>query len=375
MGKLHELAGQGQAIWLDHIQRSFISSGELEDLVRQGLRGITSNPSIFEKAIAGTSEYDSELRELAGQGRSVQEIYEALAIRDIQEAADILRPVYDQSLGVDGYVSLEVRPDLAHDTQATIVEARRLFGALGRPNVMIKVPATREGVPAVTSLIGEGINVNVTLIFSLKQYEGVAEAYLAGLERRVAAGEDVHGVSSVASFFISRVDTAVDRELEGSEQGRGLLGKTAIANAKMAYRRFNRIFSGERWQTLAGLGARVQRPLWASTGTKNPDYSDTLYVDTLIGPDTVNTVPPATLDAFLDHGEVAPTLEEGLEEARAGLKNLAELGIDLGAITDELQDQGVVAFAKAFEGMMAGVADKRERIQTGQVPASPNTAS
>jgi transaldolase/glucose-6-phosphate isomerase len=375
MTKLHELHDRGQAIWLDYIRRSFIVSGELKNLVGQGLRGVTSNPSIFEKAIAGSADYDEDLKPLVREDKSVEEIYEVLAIDDIQRAADILRPIYDQSGGDDGYVSLEVSPSLARDTQGTLAEARRLFAALGRPNVMIKVPATREGIPAVELLIGEGINVNVTLIFSLTQYEAVAEVYLAGLEKLAAAGGDLSKVGSVASFFISRVDTAVDRALEGTRDVSGLQGKIAIASAKVAYARFREIFSGERWKSLVHRGARVQRPLWASTGTKNPLYPDTLYVDSLIGADTVNTVPPATLQAFLEHGQVAPTLESGLEDARADLDRLAEMGIDLSAMTEKLQEEGVAAFAESFEVLMAGIAEKREKLLTGQVFLSANLGS
>jgi len=340
MTKLHELTDLGQAIWLDYIRRSFITLGDLQALIDEGLRGVTSNPTIFEKAIAGSTDYDEDLHRLVEEGETVEEIYEALALDDIRRAADLLRPVYDgstwlttgQTGGADGYVSLEVSPALAYDTEGTIAEARRLFAALDRPNVMIKVPATPAGIPAIEALIGEGINVNVTLMFSLAHYEAVSEAYIAGLEKLAAAGGDLSKVASVASFFISRVDSAVDRALEEISD-RTLQGKIAIANAKVTYARFREVFSGERWKRLAALGARVQRPLWASTSTKNPLYPDTLYVDGLIGSDTVNTVPPATLNSFRDHGTVAPTLEVGLGEARAQLAHLAELGVDLHAIT------------------------------------------
>jgi transaldolase/glucose-6-phosphate isomerase len=370
MTKLQDLTRLGQSIWLDYIRRSLITSGELGALIDKGVRGVTSNPTIFEKAIVGSSDYDRELQELVNEGKSVDEIYEALALDDIVRAADVMRSVYEQTNGADGYVSLEVSPTLAHDTEGTVAEARRLFAALDRPNILIKVPATSAGIPAIETLIGEGINVNVTLIFSLAQYEAVAQAYLAGLEKLDASGGDVSKVASVASFFVSRVDTAVDRQLDelirsGSGNLQSLQGKIAIANAKAAYARFRQLFSGERWEKLAAQGARVQRPLWASTGTKNPLYPDTLYVDSLIGPDTVNTVPPATLRAFLDHGTVAPTLEAGLAEARAHLARLAELGVDLDAITQKLQDDGVDAFAKSFETLMAGIAEKREKLLAG----------
>ncbi len=361
MTKLQDMAKLGQAIWLDYIRRSFISSGDLQALVDEGLRGVTSNPTIFEKAIAGSTDYDEALQDLVEQGKTTQQVYEALTLEDIQLTADVLRPVYDQTRGVDGYVSLEVNPSLANDTQGTIVEAHRLFAALDRPNVMIKVPATSAGIPAIEALIGAGINVNATLIFSLAQYEVVAEAYVAGLEKLVAGGRDVSRVASVASFFVSRVDVAVDRALK-ERGGSELQGKIAIASSKVAYARFRKLFSGPRWDQLAAQGARVQRVLWASTSTKNPSYSDTLYVDSLIGPDTVNTVPPATLNAFRDHGTVAPALEVGLAQARAQLDRLAELGVDLEGVTHKLQDEGVAKFAKSFESLMTTIAEKREQL-------------
>jgi transaldolase/glucose-6-phosphate isomerase len=372
MTKLHELGDLGQAIWLDYIRRSFITSGDLQALIDDGLRGITSNPTIFEKAIAGSTDYDDALHRLVEEGRTVEEIYEALVLADIRRAADLLRLVHGQTGGADGYVSLEVNPNLAHDTDGTIAEARRLFAALDRPNVMIKVPATPAGIPAIGTLIGEGINVNVTLIFSLAQYEAVAEAYIAGLERLAETGGDLSKIASVASFFVSRVDTAVDRALVGAQHAASLQGKIAIANSKLAYARFREIFSGERWERLAAQGARVQRPLWASTSTKNPLYPDTLYLDSLIGPDTVNTVPPATLNAFRDHGTVALTLEAGQDEARDQLDSLAELGIDLDAITQKLQDDGVAAFAHSFESLINTIAEKRKQLLAGWQHRSAN---
>jgi transaldolase/glucose-6-phosphate isomerase len=361
MAKLQQLADLGQSIWYDNIRRALLDSGELQALVEAGVTGVTSNPSIFEKAIAGSADYDQALEELVSQGKSEEEIFEALAIKDIQRTADLLRRVYNQTHGADGYVSLEVSPRLAYDTEGTVAEARRLFAALDRPNVMIKVPATAAGIPAIETLIGEGININVTLMFSLAHYDGVSEAYVAGLEKLAAAGGDLSQVASVASFFVSRVDSEVDRALDviGDHT---LQGKIAIANANATYARFREVFSGERWARLATKGARVQRPLWASTGTKNPLYPDTLYVDSLIGPDTVNTVPPATLNAFLDHGTVALTLTIGLDEARDQLARLADLGVDLDAITQKLQHDGVAAFAKAFESLMASIAKKREQL-------------
>jgi transaldolase / glucose-6-phosphate isomerase len=371
MGKLNDLAELGQAVWLDYIRRSFITSGELQRLVDQGVRGVTSNPSIFEKAIAGSDDYDEALSELVAQDKSVEEIYEALVFEDIRATADTLRPVYDGTGGDDGYVSLEVSPGLAHDTEATIAEARRLFAALDRPNVMIKVPATAEGIPAVEALIGEGVNVNVTLMFSLEHYDAVTEAYIAGLERLVADGGELAQVASVASFFVSRVDTAIDWALEAVDE-EDLQGKIAVANAKETYACFKEVFGGERWQALAARGARVQRPLWASTSTKNPHYPDTMYVDSLIGPHTVNTIPPQTLDAFLDHGVVAHTLEEDLDEARSQLARLAELGVDLGAVGDALQVEGVAAFAQSFESLLQSIAEKWAHIRTA---AERETAS
>jgi len=369
MTKLHELQNLGQSIWYDNIRRALLDGGDLQAFVDAGVTGVTSNPSIFEKAIAGSSDYDQALKTLVTQASSAEKLYEALAFEDIQRTADILRPVYDATGGADGYVSLEVSPTLAHDTQRTVAEARRLFATLDRPNVMIKVPATPAGIPAIETLIGEGINVNATLMFSLDDYDAVAGAYIAGMEKLAASGgdpstssgRDLSKVASVASFFVSRVDGAVDKAL-AKIGDKDLQGKIAIANTKAAYARFGQTFSGERWEKLAAQGARVQRPLWASTSTKNLTYPDTLYVDTLIGPHTVNTVPPNTLDAFLDHGAVAPTLEQGLDEAQEQLAQLAELGIDLDAVTQKLQDDGVAAFAKAFESLLSSVEDKRARL-------------
>ena len=367
MTRLNELNQAGQSVWLDYIRRAYIASGELQAIIEAGVTGITSNPSIFEKAIAGSSDYDADIQRLVMTGRGTTGIYEALAIDDIGRAADLLRPVYERTAGRDGYVSLEVSPELAHDTAGTIADARRLFAALGRPNVMIKVPATPAGIPAFQTLISEGINVNVTLMFSLAHYEAVAEAYLRGLEARAAAGGDLSRVASVASFFVSRVDSAVDKALAaaGNQQ---LPGKIAVANAKITYQRFQAIFTGPRWQKLAQAGAQPQRVLWASTSTKNPAYSDTLYVDELIGPHTVNTMPLNTVDAFLDHGTVAETLTAGLDEAQAQLAQLAELGIDLAAITEQLQVAGVDAFATAFRGMLDSVARKRAQIAAAGSP-------
>lgn len=361
MTKIHELMNHGQSIWYDNIRRALIDSGELQALLDAGVKGVTSNPSIFEKAIVNSADYDEAIQLLAGDGKSSGEIYEALAIEDIQRTADLLRPIYDGTKAVDGYVSLEVSPTLAHDTEKTIAEARRLHAALNRPNVMIKVPATPAGIPAIEALIGEGININVTLIFGLNTYEAVAEAYLAGLEKLSAGGGELSRVASVASFFVSRIDSAVDSALAALNNGE-LQGKIAIANAKMAFAHSHDIFSGDRWRRLTDRGARVQRLLWASTGTKNPNYPDTLYLDELIGRDTVNTVPPATLEAFIDHGTVAASLGRGLDKAWAQLQQLAALDIDLDAITRRLQDEGVASFAASFASLMTGVATKRDRL-------------
>ena len=360
MATIKELSDLGQAIWLDHIRRSFVVGGELEGWINRGVRGVTSNPSILEKAVDSSSDYDQDLPRLAKEGRSPEEIYEALVLEDIGRAADVLRPVHDAT--GDGYVSLEVSPALAYDTAGTVASAKDLFAKLGRPNVLIKVPGTKEGIPAIEELIAHGLNVNVTLLFSLAMYEASAEAYIKGLEKRLAGGKDISRVASVASFFVSRVDTMADKELE-QRGNTELLGKIAIANAKIAYARFREIFRGPRWDKLASRGARVQRPLWASTSTKNPKYPDTLYVDELIGPHTVNTVPPATLEAFLDHGKVALTLERGLGEAKAQLARLKGLGISLEAITEQLTTDGVKLFADSFDTLMATIAGKSK--QTG----------
>lgn len=364
MNPLKELAGEGQSIWLDYIQRNLIRSGELKRLVDEdGIRGVTSNPTIFEKAIAGSTDYDEALGAmLAGDAKApVEQLYEPLAIQDIQMAADVLRTVHDASHGEDGYVSLEVSPHLAHDTQRTISEAKRLRGLVDRPNLMVKVPATAAGIPAIEQLIADGLNINVTLMFSMADYEAVARAYIKGLERCAKPSE----VASVASFFVSRVDTAVDKELEkiATPEASALCGKIAIANSKMVYRRFLEIFHGEGFGALRQRGARPQRPLWASTGTKNPAYSDVLYVENLIGPETVNTLPPDTINAFRDHGKIpGAAVKEGLAEADAALTVLAKLGVDLGAITAKLQQDGVAAFAASFDQLMAALENKRQAM-------------
>ena len=361
MERLQQVLSEGQAVWLDYTERSFTASGGLARLVRQGVRGVTSNPTIFEKAIASSADYDDAVRRLSLAGFEADAIYEALAVEDIAAAADVLRPVYDATGGVDGFVSLEVSPTLAHDTAGTVAEARRLFAALGRPNVMIKIPGTAAGVPAIAQSIASGINVNVTLLFSVATYEAIALAYIEGLERRAAAGHDISRVGSVASFFVSRIDTAVDTVLQSAPGGAALMGTVAVANAKLAYTRYQQLFRGPRWTALAAQGARVQRPLWASTGTKNPAYSDVMYVEELIGPDTINTMPVATLAAFLDHGTVAPTLTRDVAGARAVLASLAAAGVDLDAITERLLEEGVDAFARSFVTLLAGIEAKRAR--------------
>jgi transaldolase len=363
MSKLIELEKIGQSIWLDYIQRSMITSGELKGLIDKGLKGVTSNPAIFEKAIAGSKDYDDDLKQLIAADHSLEQMVETLAIKDITLAADQLRGVYDASQGKDGFVSLEVSPVLAYKTEETVAAAKRLFKSVNRPNVMIKVPATAAGLPAITELIGCGVNVNVTLIFGLENYKSVAAAYQAGLEKlaesgpAVAGGHPINKVASVASFFVSRVDTAVDKELEAIGNSE-LAGKIAIANTKMAYAEYQRILQQPRWQELAAKGARPQRVLWASTSTKNPAYPDNLYVDELIGPATVNTLPPSTLESFMHHGRVAETLTQGLPEAEDQVAKLTDLGIDLDAITQKLQDDGVIAFAEPFAKLLESIAEK-----------------
>jgi transaldolase len=365
--KLHKL---GQSIWLDYIERGMVQSGELKRLVELGVRGVTSNPTIFQQAITKSDAYQDDLQQLARQSSSAKEIFESLAIADIQAAADVLRLVYDSSGGHDGFVSLEVAPDLAHDTEATIAEARRLHAAVNRPNLMIKVPATLAGIPAIRQLIADGINVNVTLIFSLERYAMVMDAYLSGLEQRLEVGQPLDKVASVASFFVSRVDTSVDSRLEElakkyPDQAEGILalqGKIAVGNAKLAYRQFQQTFTGSRWEALSAAGAQLQRPLWASTSTKNPNYPDLLYVDNLIGPHTVNTVPPKTLEDFQDHGVPALTVDQGLEEVEAQMVELHKYGISLTEVTDELEVDGVQKFADSYNQLLDAIAKRRAEL-------------
>jgi transaldolase/glucose-6-phosphate isomerase len=374
MNPVKALESHGQAVWLDFFARGFVAKGELKKLIdADGVKGVTSNPAIFEKAIGSSDEYDAPIGKALKRGdRDVADLFEQLAIEDIQRAADVLRPVYDRLHGNDGFVSLEVSPYLAADTKATIAEAERLWKAVGRKNLMIKVPATAEGLPAIEQLIGEGINVNITLLFSQKVYLQVAEAYLSGLERYVAKAGDPSRLASVASFFVSRIDTMVDKELDQKiarandpvEKARlaGLKGKVAIANAKLAYQDYRHLCSTSRWERLAARGARPQRLLWASTGTKNKDYSDVLYVEELIGPDTINTMPPATMDAFRDHGKLRDSLEENVEDARGVLTELEKSGISLDAVTADLVTDGVKLFADAADKLYSAVAHKRAAV-------------
>ena len=371
--RLLDLQAQGQSVWYDNIQRSLITSGELQQLLDDGVVGITSNPTIFEKAIVGSSDYDAGLKKLVNDGAAPRAVYETMAIEDIGHAADMLRPIYDRTDAVDGYISIEVSPDLAHNTAKTLEEARSLWSTLDRPNIMIKVPATPEGIPAIQTLIGEGINVNVTMLFALDNYRDVARAYLSGLEDRVARGEPVERVASVASIFVSRIDVAIDKLLEqriaaATDEAmrrrlQNLVGKAAIANAGASYAIYQNIYEGEKFADLKRKGARPQRLLWASTGTKNPAYSDVLYVESLIGPETVNTMPPATLDAFLDHGTVRPTLVEGMGEAHAVLDQLAVEGIDVDAVMQKLQDAGVAAFATSFKTLLGAIEQKLQALR------------
>ena len=358
---VRKLGALGQSIWLDYIRRDLIASGELRRLIEEdGLRGMTSNPSIFEKAIAGSQDYDEDVRVMALEGKSVKSIYEALSQRDVQSAADEFRPLYDKTEGADGYVSLEVNPHLAHDTKGTMEEARRLWVALDRPNVLIKVPATAEGLPVIQQLISEGINVNVTLLFGIPRYRQVVEAYLAGLEARAVQAKPVKTVASVASFFVSRIDTLVDPLLEKfiarggehADSAQMLHGQVAVASAKVAYQIYKGVFDSDRYAKLAAKGARTQRLLWASTSTKNPEYSDVKYVEALIGRDTIDTVPVETLDDYRDHGEPKDRIEQEVVKARGVLDRLPELGIDIDKVTQQLEDEGVAKFSESFDKLM-----------------------
>ena len=356
MGRLHDLhAEQGQSPWLDNLRRGYLRSGELQAYVDRGVRGITSNPSIFQKAIAQSDDYDEQFTRLRGDGASVEDIYWQMVTDDIGEALDVLRPVHDASGGADGYVSVEVDPGLARDTDGSIASARQLHERIDAPNLLVKIPASEEGVPAIRQMISEGRSINVTLIFSLDRYRKVMEAYLEGLSAyRDAGHDDLSHVHSVASFFISRVDTEVDNRLEaiGSEEALALRGKTAVAQGQLAYQAFLETFSGPRWESLADSGAAVQRPLWASTSTKNDAYPDTLYIDELIGPNTVNTMPEATLDAFDDHGTVARTVDADPAAAEQVLARVSEAGVDLDDVARTLEVEGVAAFEKSFDDLL-----------------------
>ena len=363
MGRLHELYDvHGQSPWLDNLRRGWLTGGEMQAWIDRGVRGLTSNPSIFAKAMTDTNDYDDELRSLVKSGAEVEEAYWRLVVSDINRALEHLTPVHESSGGEDGYVSVEVSPSLANDEAGTVVAARDLDDRIDAPNLYIKVPATAEGVPAIQTLVGESRSINVTLIFGLERYKAVMEAYLSGLE---ASGADrLNSISSVASFFISRVDVEVDRRLEeiGTDKALSLRGKAAIAQGHLAYQLFLETFSGPRWQALEARGARYQRPLWASTSTKNPEYPDTLYVDTLIGPNTVNTLPDATLMAFDDHGTLARTVDANPDEARQVVEDLGELGIDLEEVAVKLEDEGVSSFSKSFDEVLDTLESRTKAI-------------
>ncbi|HEV2582003.1 MAG TPA: transaldolase [Ktedonobacteraceae bacterium] len=369
---LLQLKAHGQSVWYDNIDRAQLVSGQFKRLLDEdGVVGVTANPTIFQKSISSGTAYDEQITQLIKEGSDTNSIYEALVLRDIQTVADLLRPIYDRSGMKDGYVSLEVSPDLAHDTEKTIAEVRRFWKLVNRPNLMIKIPATQEGVPAVQMALTEGINVNITLIFALDNYRQVAEAYLSALEERNAEGKDISHIASVASFFVSRVDTLVDKLLEdkakasadSAQRFRSLEGKAAIANARLVYQEFKRIFHSPRFETLKHSGAHVQRPLWASTSTKNPAYRDVLYAEELIGPDTVDTMPLETIVNFRDHGIANLTIENNIAQAQAELDALEQVGIHYHAVTQQLQDEGVQKFADSFHELFQGIAAKQKSIQ------------
>ena len=356
-------AEQDQSPWIDSIDRELIDSGRLAGLVGNGIRGLTSNPTIFAKAVAG-GHYDDLIRDQLEAGQGNDQIYEAIAVGDVGDAADVLRSVYDDANGADGFVSIEVEPGLANDTQGTLERARELWAKVGRPNVFVKIPATEAGLPAIEAAIGEGININITLMFSVDVYRRVARAYINGLRQRLEQGEDIRRVASVASFFVSRVDTKVDKALDaiGTPEALAARGKAAIANAKLAYEAFGQIFGGDEFADLRAAGARVQRCLWASTSTKNPAYRDILYVEELIGPQTVDTMPIETIEAFLDHGRLERTLDAGLDEARAAIAAVESLGISMHTVTDELITEGVASFSKSFEELIETIDSKRKAL-------------
>ena len=378
MNSLQQLATVGQSVWYDNIDRSQLQSGQFKRMLTEdGVVGVTANPTIFEKSISAGHAYDEQMHQLIQAGKNTSDIYEALVIQDIRTVADTLRPIYEATESHDGYVSLEVSPDLANDTDGTISEARRFWQMVDRPNLMIKIPATPAGIPAIRQAISEGINVNVTLIFSLDSYRAVVDAYLNGLESRNSEGKDIDRIASVASFFVSRVDTLVDKLLDNKIKAssnpdeqqhlKALEGKAAIANARLAYQEFKRIFNSPRFESLKHAGAHVQRPLWASTSTKNPAYRDVLYAEELIGPDTVDTMPLETIENFRDHGKVANTLENDIEGAHKALEELEKVGISYAQVTQQLQDEGVQKFADSFHQLFAGIKNKQEAIKQGQV--------
>jgi transaldolase len=356
---LSKLAKVGQSVWIDYLSRDLVHQGGLQGMMdANAVTGVTSNPTIFQKAVSQGTAYDAQLRELAGE-KDAKEVFLALAKRDIQDACDVLRPVWEKTKGVDGYVSMEVDPTLAWDTEATFAEAMRIHQEFDRPNLLVKIPATMAGLPAIEDMIAHGRSINITLIFSLERYAAVVEAYLRGLERLIAGGGDPTRVSSVASFFVSRVDTETDRRLEEIGAPDKLRGKLGIANAKLAYEHFQRTFAGERWNYLAGKGARTQRCLWASTSTKNPAYRDVMYVEGLIGPDTVNTMPEETIEAFQDHGEVEETLAKGVGKAHQLLADLEQAGVDYDDVVATLEDEGVEKFSDSFAELLDGIRAKR----------------
>jgi transaldolase len=362
MTPLHQLAEQGQSVWIDYLSRTFVQGGDLEGLIRDGVVGVTSNPTIFQGAIAEGDAYDEQIKELTATESEPKEIFLALARDDIRAACDLLRQVSDEGNGKDGWVSLEVDPNLAHDTQATIEEAARLHALVDRPNVLIKIPATREGLPAIEETIAAGIPVNVTLIFSLERHREVAEAYIRGLERLVDGGGDASKVASVASFFVSRVDTEADRRLDEIGGHDELKGTLAIANAKLAYATYQEIFSGDAWERLAAAGATPQRCLWASTSTKNPEYRDVIYVEELVGPDTVNTMPRETVEAVMDHARIERTLDRDVDGARRTLEAFAAAGIEYEDVVETLEREGVEKFAKSFRDLFADLEAKRDQL-------------
>jgi transaldolase len=364
--RLHRLAELGQSVWIDYLSRDLLRTGELERMMREdAVVGVTSNPTIFQKAISVGNSYDDQLRRVLEDEEDPKEIFIRLASKDIEDALDLLRPVWDEGGGRDGYVSFEVDPSLAYDTEGTIEEAQRLHDLIDRPNLFVKIPATEAGLPAIEEMIARGRPINVTLIFSLERYSEVAEAYIRGLERLVESGGDPSRVASVASFFVSRVDTETDRRLDEIGGPDELKGKLAIANAKLAYQRYQEIFAGERWEALTARGATPQRCLWASTSTKNPDYRDVMYVEQLIGPDTVNTMPEETIQAFQEHGEVALTLEQGIDEAKRVFEQVAEAGVGYDDVTATLEREGVEKFSDSFTELLEGI-----RAKSGELAAA-----